>query len=115
MNETDKAIALGTYTIQHWKPGIFGKILAAGIPYGQVKNIAVNRGALLHVDYVQNMVVSDGLNLMASRLLSDYLGTLSWHSIGTNSTVPALGQHILLSEAGRLALPLGSPRQTQSP
>jgi hypothetical protein len=101
---TDKAIALGRYEIGHWRPGAIGYFLARGHSLYQAKSMAKLAGALIRVDHVDNMVVSDGLNILAQRLVGVGIAELSYHSIGTSTTAPALAQHTLVSEVARLQL-----------
>jgi hypothetical protein len=101
----DMAKAEGVYTISHWKPGVVGAHMAHGLSYPDAKSLARMEGALYRIDHVKNIVVSDGLNVIAQRLSGlSSMGAVSWHAIGTGTTAPALTDQALANEVTRMAL-----------
>ena len=96
--------AQGRYLVCRWKPGVVGGLLNKGFSLDQARRKAVQSGALIGRDRINNIVVSSGLNLIALRLIGTSLSDLTWHAIGTGATAVFPSDSALVTEAKRLAL-----------
>lgn len=101
--QSEKIGMQGRYTICQWRPGAVGGLLKKGFSLNRARWIAEQDRALLGIDQVNNIIVTDGLNLISQRLIGVGVADLTWHAIGTGPTAAFPSDHVLATEVKRLA------------
>lgn len=72
---------------------------------GEVQVLVVGAdGVVKHEQTIKNLVVTTGLDYIASRMKDTSATAMSHMAIGTSTTAASLGQTALLAEAARVAL-----------
>jgi hypothetical protein len=96
-----KVLLAGRSTMRTWRKGYLQELLETGIDIQKAKNIAFDQGMLIDQKVDHNLVVTGGLLLLANLAIDAEETGLTYHAIGTESTVPDYGDTALGAEVSR--------------
>lgn len=91
----------GKSRLRAWKPGYIQPALVLGFNLREAQNLAKLHGGLVDEQIVHNLVVNAGKYFVADHLLDVETVGLTYHAIGTASTIPTLFDTALGAEATR--------------
>jgi hypothetical protein len=93
----------GACTLMAFEPGIIEGYLEKGHNLDEAIGLALYYGKCQQSIKVDNLVVNNGLGMMASLLIGES-SPLSYHAIGTGTTTPAATDTQLTTEVSRRAI-----------
>lgn len=91
-----------------WKPGVIAPLMDAGMPFGEIMQLARWNGALLFEGKQHNLIVNSGLYLTVDHLIAVVTSGLTYHAIGTGTNTPAVTDTQLQTEVARAAYAIRS-------
>jgi hypothetical protein len=101
--ENKQTAIKGACTLMAFEPGFIEGYLTKGHNLDEAIGLAVNEGKCRQTIKVDNLVVNNGLELLASLLIGES-SPLSYHAIGTGTTTPAATDTQLTTEVSRRAI-----------
>jgi hypothetical protein len=100
INEKNQGGMKGRCTLMAFEPGVIDGYLKKGRNLDEAVGLALHYGKCRQSIKVDNLVVNNGLGLVASLMIGDS-SPLSYHAIGTGTTAPATTDTQLTTEVSR--------------
>ena len=99
--QTEGILLKGKSLLSAWESGVLSGLLATGLSLEEARKQAEKLGALIWCSLVENLIVTDGKELVGDILIDEESAGLTYHALGTNNTTPVVGDSQLGSEQAR--------------
>lgn len=93
----------GHSTLTAWTKGFLPDCIAQGMSLHEAQKVGRDLGMVVEVLDTDNLIVTEGLQLVADILGGDDASSLTYHGLGTGTATPVAGNTVLGTEVKRKA------------